>query len=152
MSGNPGLSRWQETLYRCSWSIICGGKAFQTLFWGKVFNCFKQFISDSPRAGQYIQDISLSWYETTYHLIVYMWRIFLNSSDSSTCSNTCLNPLSHYIHISNDYLSKKMIMLVFCESTYSCPYNIVVNIYEVLFRIFRNSNLNIHNIVYRNMA
>lgn len=41
------------------------------------------------------------------------WCNLVNSSNCSACSDTCLHPLSHYIHNADEYLSKIMLSWYF---------------------------------------
>ena len=50
---------------------------------------------------------------------------FTNLPDCCTCSYTYILPPGHYIHISDDYVSKNLIVLIFSERIDSHPHNIV---------------------------
>lgn len=66
------------------------------------------------------------WYETQYlsfEMVMRSFPVFKGCiavklgdfMNCSTCSNACFHSLTHYIHISYDYLSKIVIGLIFCE-------------------------------------
>ena len=83
-------------------------------------------------------DITISWFSWFLKGLI-MWCNYLNLPDCSTCSNSCLCPLSHDIYITY-YQSKK-------ESANSPPCNIVRisisryligNIWYLIFRYFRS--------------
>ncbi len=54
--------------------------------------------------------------------ITVKWYNSLNSPGCSSCSDICLYPLSHHIHITDDYFSNNLAVEIFSESTNSRPY------------------------------
>lgn len=64
-------------------------------------------------------------------------------TDSFTCSKTCPYPLSHYMHITDDYLSKIKLCLYFVKEQIFLPtigrlLYLVITIYEELLRRFQD--------------